>query len=454
MSEIKNMNEIDIIKDRVKQKKQKRFLLIANGLIVGILVLWLTVGNLLATNLEQPMIKAQEEFLQRYPKKEANDSAIRLIEFTRKLEFYKSGVEYEKTIGYAFGEYINQLKTSNSKINPIPEDIKSYLTSKSTIIEEIITILKNTPPSFENIDLSVAFTDPINYTNTALPGFLDWSTIKRLLLVKAIQHYQTGQIQKVLDILIASRNINLALQEQGSLIGQLVDLILFTDQLAFLRKTSLPIEVLQSTKPNYPKLIFPAIEFENLFMGKFLQIASSEFSQKVDSFTIEKRSPLLYEKVLLPFQRPYLKLSGIDYWHKNMKMLERIKNLDNICLFDRDTISKETKATLAWWNVIGRSQEIYLTQMFKPYRRLLEWEFTQKILISKNNTAKKTVFPLNSQITEYSTICKTVQYDYRVTDNGQKMTIEMQNLPKWAEYEEGDLPVTFGFTINSNKTPV
>ena len=448
------MNEIDIIKDRVKQKKQKRFLLIANGLIVGILVLWLTVGNLLATNLEQPMIKAQEEFLQRYPKKEANDSAIRLIEFTRKLEFYKSGVEYEKSIDYAFREYINQLKTSNSKINPIPEDIKSYLTSKSTIIEEIITILKNTPPSFENIDLSVAFTDPISYANISLPSFLNWSNLQRLLLVKAIQHYQTGQIQRVLDILIASRNINVALQEQGSLIGQLIDLILFTDQLAFLRKTSLPIEVLQSTKPNYPKLIFPAIEFEDLFVGKFLQIASSEFSQNVDSFTIEKRSPLLYEKVLLPFQRPYLKLSGIDYWHKNMKMLERIKNLDNICLFDRDTISKETKATLAWWNVIGRSQEIYLTQIFKPYRGLLEWEFTQKILQAKAKLAKVKTFLPTNQTAEYSAICKTIQYDYRVTDNGKNLTIQMQNLPKWAEYKEKDGTLPTSFTIGLNQTPM
>lgn len=444
------MNPINIIQDRAKQKKQKNFLLIANGLIIGILIIWLTLGNLLVAYLEQPMLKAQAEFLQRFPKRDANASVIKLRELISRLELYNK-LEPEKSIQVGFGDYTEKLRTANSQISPIPQDLKNYLASQSTFIKEIITLLKKEPQKFELTDLSKAFTDPVEFANIGLPSFLNLASLQRVLLVEAIQQYQSGQIQKVFDVLTASWNLNLSLQEESSLISQLAALILYTDQLAFLRKTILPIEVPQLAKPNYQKTLLPAIEFESLFVANLMQIASSEIIQPT-KYEINKRSPSLFERLLLPFQLPYFSLSGIDYWEKNMQRLKKVKDQD-ISLFDPEALRKETKASFAWWNVSGRSQDVLLEQLRKPYRRLLEWEFTQKILQAKAEALKTGKLPSTLQGTESSSILKTLQYDYQVTDNGQTMTIQMQNLPKWYVYEKSDLSITHSFTLNSIQLP-
>ncbi|MEI6429913.1 MAG: hypothetical protein WCO45_16250 [Pseudanabaena sp. ELA607] len=450
------MNSIDIIQERVKQKKQKKFLLVANGIIIGVLIVWLAVGNLLVVYLEQPMLKAQTELVQKYPSREDNTALVKLRELDRKLERYNK-LEPQKSIGYLFRDYYSSeiLENHSNQTNNLPQDLKNYLDSHSTIINEIITLLKNEPLKFERRDLSKAFTDPVEFANTPVPSYLVFADLHRMLLVDALQQYQSGQTQKAFDILTAFCNINLALQEQGSLISQLVNDILYGDQLAFLRKTSLPIEVPQLAKPNHKKFFIHSIEFEALFIANFMQIPSSEIEGRIPSYEIEgmkKRSPSLIERLLLPFQIPYFKLSGIDYWTKNMQMLEKVQNQD-ISSFDLESLQKELKASLAWWNVSGRSQEIRLSQLRKPYKILLKWEFTQKILQAKAEALKTGKLPSMLQNSEPSSILKTLQYDYQVTDNGQKMTLQMRNPPKWyVVYKEGDL-VTYSFTLNSIQPP-
>lgn len=444
------MNSIDIIQDRANQKNQKQFLIIANSLIIGLLIIWLTLGNLLVAYLEQPMLKAQAEVLKQYPQRSANASETKLRELISKLELYNK-LEPEKSIQNEFGDYTDKLRSANNQIISIPQSLKKYLSSQSPIINEIISLLEREPPKFELIDRSKAFIDPLEFSNIPLPSFLNLASLQRVLLAEAVQQYQSGQTQKVSDILTASWNLNLALQENPTLISQLVAQILYADQLAFIRKISLPIEFLQLAKPNYQKSILPAIEFEILFVAKFMQIASSEYIQPTN-YEINKRSPSLIERLLLPFQLPYFKLSGIDYWQKNMQMLEKVENQD-ISLFDPESLRRETKESFAWWNVSARSQDVLLEQMRKPYRSLLEWEFTQKILQAKADALKSGKFPSTQQNTEFSAILETLQYNYQVTENGQKMTIQMQNLPKWFRYTEYDLPITFSFTLNSIKPP-
>ncbi len=436
------MEAIAIIKNRNKQNKQTQFLLVANGLIVGILILWLTVGNLLVAYLEQPMLKAQAEFVQRYPKREANSSAIALRDLYSKLKI----IENIKDIR----NYDELLYTDNNLISPLSEELKSYLASKSAIINEIITLLRKEPPQFEHYDLFKVFTDPLGFSNSS---FLQWAMLQRLLSLEALQQYQSGQMQRVFDILTATWNLNLALQEEPYLISQLVALILFQNRVGFLRKISLPIEAQQQlVTPSFPKSILPALEIDNLVGASLLQVPSSKISQ--NSYQITKRSPSLIERILLPFQLPYFKLSGIDYWEKNMQEISKVQTQD-ICLFDPKILGTDIESTSSWWNVWGRSQGInvlLLGQLTKAYKRLIDWEFTQKILQAKATAAKTSNFPLTMHTIEYSTICKDLQYEYRFIDNGQKMTLQMQNLPKWYVYHgRGELPVTFNFIVSSNQ---
>ena len=450
------MNSTDIIQQRVKQKKQKKFLLVANGIITSILIVWLAIGNLLVVYLEQPMLKAQTDLVQKYPSREDNTALVKLRELDRKLEHYNK-LEPQKSIDYLFRDYYSSeiLENHSNQTNNLPQDLKNYLDFHSTIINEIITLLKNEPLKFERIDLSKAFTDPVEFANTPVPSSLDFVDLQRILLIDALQQYQSGQTQKVFDILTASWNINLALRQQGSLIAGLVDLILYRDQLAFLRKTSLPIEVPQLAKSNHKKSFIPSIELEIIITANLMQIPSNEIEGQISSYAIEgmkKRSPSLIERLLLPFQIPYFKLSGIDYWTKNMQMLEKVQNQD-ISSFDPEALHKETKAFFAWWNVSGRSQEIRLEQLRNPYKRLLEWEFTQKILQAKAEALKTGKLPSMLQNREPSSILKTLQYDYQVTDNSQKMTLQMRNPPKWYVFYNGVDLVTYSFTLNSIQPP-
>jgi hypothetical protein len=452
MSEAKNMNAINVDKDksRVKQKKQKKFLLIANALIIGLLIIWLSVGNLLAGYFEQPMLKAKSSFEQRYPEVEANASAIKLKELYSKLELDEEEELREsdndsivspdgEPSKYVFGSKVNivfkslldysfeQLNANNQSLEPLPEDLKLYFISKSKIINEIITLLKNSPLIFNtSYYYSNSPNVEANYQKYALFQAAQISdehlvNLQKVLLVEAIQEYQFSQTQKVFDILTAVWNLNLALQKQAMYGDQSIALDLFSDQLSFLRKTNLSIEVLKLIKPDYPKYFLPSLEFGIL--------------DRATSFS----------GGLLPLS--YSKLEKIDYWEKNMQMISKIEKQD-ICLFDPKALQEETRASYAWWNVWGRYQNVILVRWRKPYKKLIEWEFTQKILQAKI-TAAQTGFSSNFQSTEYSSICKTIRYNYKITDNGQKINIQMQNLPQWWDYKdfedikEDNLPKTF-----------
>jgi hypothetical protein len=432
MSEAENMNGIDTVKDRTKQKNLTRFLLIANGLILGILIVWLVVGNLLVAYLEQPMLKAQADFVQRYPKREANASVNKLIELNNKLGF----------IRWDYG----QLRTPNDLMSPLSQDLKSYLASNSTIINEIITLLRLEPPRFEHFDLSKDFSDLANYDERK---HMYWRQLEKLLSIEAIQQYQSGHMQKVIDTLAAARNLILALQEHPSIVPQYVALSIHSDQLAFLRKTSLPIEAHQLitsviTPDSLKSFFLPAQELETLFSARSIQELPQRNGTRYGLSSLKQ--------LLIPFQLPYFKLMGINYWGKSMNMLTKISNQD-FCLLDFKTFEETTKTVDPFLDFWG-SNYSGLRMLSFLYQKLLGSEFTEKILLAKTTAAKTGNFSSVSKNTEYSRICKAVQYDYQVTDNGQKMTIQMLNLPKWGSYGEGDLPTSFSFTLNPNQLPI
>ncbi|MGD1701272.1 hypothetical protein [Dapis sp. BLCC M229] len=142
-----------------------------------------------------------------------------------------------------------------------------------------------------------------------------------------------------------------------------------------------------------------------------------------------------------PLSKPYLRFSAIDYYRKMNQGLEQLPTI-NICL------PKETSTiNLAGWNLFYEyiSPTSWTNQDLKAAKRMLELEFTQKILQVKKLAKQQGKWP-DSFPNLDSKFCSDRQYIYQVTEDGT-MTISLEKQPEWAK--DRDLPLTY-----SDRTPL
>lgn len=429
----------------------KFFLWLVNGLIVSLLALWLVGGNLLAAQLEKPINQGWADFAHRFPKTETNNSGLKLQELTaqqgsgalvvtqeaskRFPVSQKNWQAFEK-IKKELEQYLEtQLENPTNKVEIPPESLRRYLASQSANLAAIRTHVLNSEMPRWSLD--------VNQWNLSypLPSFLGMINLQKILALDMLEKNRLGETKEVLDTLEFAWRLNQSAREYPSLIGSLVAAIVDNYIVGIIRQIKeVPPDwqgrITRLVKQDYPQSFLTSLE------GDFLMTARSLSTYPLWKWTNAPPPP--FTKVLDALQQPYLRFSAVDYWQKGTRGLHELPKQD-FCNFDSETF-KQNQLSAAWWNILGQDSTIsLLNQWPKLWRKLIEWELTQKVLKVKEIAAKQGSWPQQVPGIDAS-VCGDRKWIYQVSPDGT-MSISFSKPPSWwPKQEKGKLILPLSYS--------
>ena len=420
---------IDSSFPKLHKDKRNRFRFILhwfNIISVSFLMIWVVIGNLVAYQLEQPVLIAKNDLVGQFPRIEMTASGLKLKELIIKL----GTTTMPATVRNDLSSYVQDSTTTPSN------SLQNYLSAQSQNIKLIRSLLlKNVMPQWESFDLNML----LNEGAFDPRSFLEAPNLHRILIADEIIHYRTKESPAAFDSLEAAWKLNQSIREMPTLISQLVAIISDKIQLRWLRKIDLvpPIWQMRLLSPDIKKHFFMALKFE-AFM-KYGRLRNFPL-RKGGSERDEKSSSIL-SRILQPFVQPYFTLSAVNKWQVEMRELELIFNQDPCAAIPFTDISQ-----ISSWNILGViSESRNYVQATKLFRRQIDMELTQKILRLREVASQTGKFPQTLSEIDSSVICKNLHYVYQPAPDGKMMTISVspQNRPEWLVEREGNIPLTY-----------
>jgi len=414
---------------KLHKDKRNRFRFILhwfNIISVSFLVIWVVIGNLVAYQLEQPVLIAKNELVRQFPRIEMTASGLKLKELIVKL----GTTTMPANVGNDLSSYVENSTTTPSN------SLQTYLSAQSQNITLIrALLLKNVMPQWESFDLNML----LNESPFDQRSFLEATNLQGLLIADAIIHYRAKETQTAFDSLEAAWKLNQSIREMPTFISQLVAIISDRIQLRGLRKINLvpPVWQVRLLSPDIKKHFFAALKFEAFMKYRLLR----NFPLRKGGSERDEKSSSILSRILQPFVQPYFTLYAVDIWQVEMRELELIFNQDPcaaIPFMDTSQISS--------WNILGViSESRNYVQAPKLFRRQIDMELTEKILRLREVASQTGKFPQTLLEIDSSVVCKNLQYVYQPSPDGKMMTISVspQNRPEWLVEREGDIPLTF-----------
>ena len=443
--------------------------------VIGLLALWMIGGNLLASHLEKEIDREisqkVKELEEEYPDREPNDSALKLEAILSK-EFGMGGIGKANGQGVMkFGDYMgyhpdfkasnnedfdqiqellsqyldSQISKPNDEIDPAPKELQDYLKSKADALKKLQNHVLNSelPKLEEPIEISISYW--LDGDNTiSLPSYLSLANFQKILALDILEKQRQGKNKEAKEMLEVSWRISQSLQNNSTLIGQLVALIISRFQAGVIRKiyNLSPYWQERLLEHDYRLSVMRTIEGEYLFIYNSIKNFDSYLAKGKKLFDEDELkiiNTILTVLINNPLSQPYLRLSAVDSY----RIFQDLEQLPT-----RNVCSPEKKVTItnqAWWNPIGQiAGPTFIDQELKAAKYMLELEFTQKILQVKELAKQQGKWP-DSFPNLDSKFCPDRQYIYKVSEDGT-MTISLDKPPEWVK--DRDLPLTY-----SDRTP-
>jgi hypothetical protein len=437
----------------MERNSLKLFLWLVNGLMVSLLVLWLIGGNLLAAQLEKPINQGWTDFTHRFPKAELNNSALKLQELTAQQGIgpllgtketskrfptsEKNRQAFEK-IRKELDQYLeNQLENSTNQVEVPSESLRRYLDSQPANLAAIRTHILNS--EIPRWSLDVSQWNP----SYPLPSLLGMVNLQKIFALDMLEKNRLGETKEVLDTLEVAWKLNQSAREYPSIIGSLISIIVDNYIVGVIRKvkgipTDWQARITRLVKEDYPQSFSTSLE------GDFLTTARSFATYPLWKWTNNAQPPP-FAKVLDALQRPYRRFSAVDYWRKETLGLHELPKQD-FCNFDSETFKQNHQLSAAWWNIFGQDSISSLwNQWTKLWRKLIEWELTQKVLQVKEIAAKQGSWPQQVPGIEAS-VCGDRKWIYQVSPDGT-MSISYSQQPSWwPKQEKGKLILPLSYS--------
>ncbi|EDX73405.1 hypothetical protein MC7420_1201 [Coleofasciculus chthonoplastes PCC 7420] len=431
-----------------------------------LLAIWMIGGNFLASQQEKEIEQDIDEFVERFPDTEPNDSALKLRALMAKLGISGGGTPEFPIDAYTrshpdftisesdrqafeeireeLGDYLNaQISKPNDNVDPIPDKLRQYLMNNQEKLEAIRQhILNNEVPQWERDMTPIVESD---YT-FGFPSHLNLINLQKVILLDVLEKNSRGQLKQAEEMLEVSWRLNQSLRNDYYLISQLVVLIMGRYSTGVIRKLEyLPVEWQQRLlEHDYHQSVLISLETDFLFEFNFMR--SSPLYLPLVYSTEEVFSPedlLLAFLIKFPIFKPYRRFSAIDTYNIQIKRLAESKQ-QNICLSD-SAASATIDTTPAWWNIPGQT---IVPARFNGHHRathyMLDLELTQKILQVKAIAAKTGKWPQSVPNME-SKICPGVEWVYQVSPDGT-MSISLSEQPEWLTERienQNALPLTY-----------
>ncbi len=416
-----------------KPSKEKRnrigFILYWFNIIsVSFLVIWVVIGNVVAYQLEQPVILARSELVRQFPISETNGSSLKRKEIKEK---FSAIVNMSENIRNDLSKYVDE-----SAIAP-SDSLQKHLASQSENLAALYAyVLQSDVPIQESLNLDMLLNMG---TFDSLPSFLVEVTWQRMLIASAINNYSLGKTQSAFDSLEVAWRLNQATRNQPTLISQLVTIICDRIQIQGIRKIDLALPVWQKRLVSFEtskSSFLLALKFE-IFKSYGL---IRNFPLRKGGSELEEKSASFLSHLLQLFVQPYFTLSAIDTWQTEMRELEMRFNQDP-CI----PIAYEDIPQLSSWNILGFIGASSSSQLYKLTKLQIDMELTQKILRLREVASQTGKFPQTLSGIDTSVICKSLRYVYQPSPEGDAMTISLskQNRPEWLVERTGYIPLSY-----------
>ncbi|MBW4473548.1 MAG: hypothetical protein KME45_24705 [Stenomitos rutilans HA7619-LM2] len=407
--------------------------------VIGLLAIWVIGGNLLAAQQEKRVDQAVEQYIQQFPTTETNNSALKLEELSTGLGFGKilgtkvtptrylhlptpkaDQKSFVETLGKDLSRYLDsQFKQPNDKIDAPPENIHQYLVEHAIELEAVRThILSSELPRWE-----MSYIRAVGDIGIALPSFLSVANLQKILVVDILDKTRQGQLQAALETLEVSWKLNQALQEQPTLIAQLVVIINSSWQASVMRKMQELPTAWQERLNRFNKYDLPQSFLKGLYSEAFLFVSARKypalsFFKSLPVFELSDSSSNPYPQWFISLSdlvfKPYLRLAAVDYFDRMRQLVLKLPEQD-FCAFDPDTFSKQPGIASAWWNpYLGPA---WVNQWHKVGKAALRFELTQKVLQVKEAARRQSSLPKQIPGIE-SSICRDAQWLYQLAPDG------------------------------------
>ncbi|MEQ8537936.1 MAG: hypothetical protein RIB93_10860 [Coleofasciculus sp. D1-CHI-01] len=426
-----------------------------------LLAIWMIGGNFLASQQEKEIEQDIQEFAERFPDTELNDSALKLRALVAKLGISGGGTTEFPIDAYTqshpdftisesdrqafeeireeLGDYLNaQISKPNDNVAPIPDKLRQYLMNNQKKIEAISQhTLNNEVPQWERDMTPIVEGDH----TFGLPSSLSLVDLQNVILLDVLEKNNRGQVKQVEEMLEVSWRLNQSLRNDYYFISQLVVLITGRYSTGVIRNVEhLPVYWQQRLlEHDYHKSLLTSLETEFIHGFNFMQNLHLYPPEEV-WITEEILLGLLLKS---PILKPYRRFSAVDTYNIQRKLFAEYKQ-QNICLSD-SVESATVDTTPAWWNI--PSQIIapnFLNQPRIATHYMLDLELTQKILEVKALAAKTGKWPQSVPKME-SEICPGVEWVYQVSPEGT-MSISLSEQSEWLTERienQNALPLTY-----------
>jgi hypothetical protein len=403
--------------------------------IMGTSLIFPLIISLALNQKIQKVTQETNNFFQKFPQNETNDTAknldIMLISLGL-LPVTNQNLRSEDRLQPEIENLINPitsfLETSleSVKINPqpLPEKLQNFLNQNQDQIREIRDyILASDQPTW-NYPLTETFTDPINYQTPQLSGIF---TLQKIFILDILANQDNPEeINKTLE---ASLKLNQATQKQPGLVSQIVSIIVGQYQAGIFRQVenlnSQWQEKLAQYSYNYQQGILDALYIEAISIGSPFLLESSS-------------NNLIFDW----FGKPYLQLLSLDTGVRMKQAFNKLEN-QNICQFDIEQVNQELQQS-GWWNLLGIPLPNFGNQWLKGGGVMLDWELTGKVLEIRAIKEKTGQYPDRLSSLD-SQVCPNQQWTYQKEDD--QVTLNFSQKLDWKIPETEDntliLPLTF-----------
>ncbi|BBD59955.1 pentapeptide repeat protein [Nostoc sp. HK-01] len=288
--------------------------------------------------------------------------------------------------------------------NKLPNNLRSYVNKNKTAITSIRNLLLSEEIPRWGLDYKSIKEGDFNAPS---PSYLSIVNLHRLLVIDILDKQQQGKTQEMLKSLEASWRLSTSFQDEPSLIGQLVNIIIRRSQIRVMEKIdNLPV-VWQKRllEKDYTKAMIQALNTEAFFQLQGLD--------KI--IPLDKDTPL---------SQLYRNWYGVNTYKLNQEFYAEIeRKKDNLCSVDLQALEKR------YFLANSSVKPSYVNELLKAHHLMLESEMLQKVLQIKAAIHHDKALP-NSLSQMSSNVCLGNQWVYKSSSNG-KWLIYLNQQPIW-----------------------
>jgi hypothetical protein len=380
----------------LKTKQIPTWIWSVSGVLLGLLVLWIALGNLIANGRVQPIESAQASLLKQFPDKD-NDSARQISTQWKNLKL-KSSAADQKSAQKATPKddpkllkaletyiYAQVAATDDKPIEP-PQELKQLFQDHSEAIGALRKLIMDGDAPVWGVNIKTIAQAPSHIPTQS------WLVhLNRVLLYDALHKNRNDYYQGSFDSVMAARKLTEFLSDRPDLASHQLLMTLTEEQAGVLRH-------LRYMPPDWETVI-P----ERSHTGVIRALQTKNWG--VARTTIDNASG---KAVTTWITRPYAFLSLVNDWQQQDAFLQSL-------------LTKEVCQKSAGNDAVRSWQRSGFQD--------LRWELTRKVQQVRIVLERSGKLPATMKGIETSTVCPGLKWKYQATDSQGDLAIV--NPPAW-----------------------